>query len=505
MSGAVPTRVAKTRSPAATAARGVRDILRSTGQPLDRDTRRDMESRFAADFSAVRVHTNAKAADSAQALGALAFSVGPDIAFAHGRYAPSSVGGRHLLAHELAHVVQHGRRTDSVSGLTVGPEGDAAERTAHDAAGKVSTGERIPPIPSVPGRPVLRRYALYDAAEQLAGNSLGWKHPGGKPLRVADDGDMVAEDNGWGANLSKRAWTTPALVADSNARLAAQGSKVKLVVKGDHIAGKAPEGGMDRTLNEIEPVNAAGGVLTLASDCGSACKEVMGTSGGKDVAVLKEEGNSGIGSAIGAGLASGILGAVLGYAAGGGAGGAVLGGAVLGGIGAYAGYKLGHKDPRTERLTPRGYHGGNPTTAEQWSEELYKKEFGQGLTRQEAYARYAALSESEKDAFDRKYGINKYAVPDVGQGLTVSTEKDMPGFAPASGFTWNFHYAATVLRSGSDYITLESAAGWGPDEWIFFMYGPASKKQSFHEFQGGTGTHGTKFTTLVVEPEHPAP
>ena len=74
---------------------------------------------------------------------------------------------------------------------------------------------------------------------------------------------------------------------------------------------------------------------------------------------------------------------------------------------------------------------------------------------------------------DRKYGINKYAVPHVGQGISISTEKDMPGFS-SSGFTWNFHYAATVLKSGHDCITLESAAGWGATDWIFFMYGPES-------------------------------
>jgi len=163
------------------------------------------------------------------------------------------------------------------------------------------------------------------------------------------------------------------------------------------------------------------------------------------------------------------------------------------------------KGKSEQYTTPRTYHGGDPTTPEEWSEEIFKKEFGTGLTRSAAYAKYAALSAADKKKFDEKYGINVFAVPKVGQGLTVSTEKDMPGFALAPGVpassTWNFHYAAVVLTGGQDYVTLENAAGWKTTDWIFFMYGPASKGQTFHEFHGATGTHGTAWTTLVVQPE----
>ena len=58
------------------------------------------------DFGEVRVHTGARAADSARAVGALAYTVGSDIVFAPGRHAPGTPEGRQLLAHELAHVVQ---------------------------------------------------------------------------------------------------------------------------------------------------------------------------------------------------------------------------------------------------------------------------------------------------------------------------------------------------------------------------------------------------------------
>lgn len=67
-----------------------------------------MEARFGIDFGRVRLHTDPTAAESAKALHARAFTVGNDIAFAHGQYSPGSHQARSLLAHELAHVVQQG-------------------------------------------------------------------------------------------------------------------------------------------------------------------------------------------------------------------------------------------------------------------------------------------------------------------------------------------------------------------------------------------------------------
>ena len=84
----------------------VHDVLRSPGRPLDDETRGFMESRFGHDFSGVRVHTDGRAAQSAQAVNALAYTVGNHVAFDAGQYAPGTPAGRDLLAHELAHVVQ---------------------------------------------------------------------------------------------------------------------------------------------------------------------------------------------------------------------------------------------------------------------------------------------------------------------------------------------------------------------------------------------------------------
>jgi Domain of unknown function (DUF4157) len=67
----------------------VREALRAPGRPLDDTTRASMEQRFSHDFSQVRAHTDARAVESARAIGALAYTVGPDVAFADGQYAPN--------------------------------------------------------------------------------------------------------------------------------------------------------------------------------------------------------------------------------------------------------------------------------------------------------------------------------------------------------------------------------------------------------------------------------
>lgn len=86
----------------------VHDVLRSPGQPLDAEMRAFMEPRFGHDFSQVRVHADAQAAESARAVSALAYTVGRDVVLGAGKYAPRTNVGLRLMAHELAHVVQQG-------------------------------------------------------------------------------------------------------------------------------------------------------------------------------------------------------------------------------------------------------------------------------------------------------------------------------------------------------------------------------------------------------------
>ena len=105
----------------------------SGGRGLDPAIKGKMEAAFGADFSSVKVHTDAAAGGTAQQLDAHAFAQGSDIFFDQGKYDPGSEGGEKLIAHELAHVVQQ-RGSSSSGPLTVSQPGDAMEREADAAA-----------------------------------------------------------------------------------------------------------------------------------------------------------------------------------------------------------------------------------------------------------------------------------------------------------------------------------------------------------------------------------
>lgn len=90
----------------ALASSSVERALSDPGAPLDQGTRHSMQRRFGHDFSRVRIHAGAAAERSANELAARAYTVGHDIVFGTGQFAPGSAMGRRLLAHELTHVVQ---------------------------------------------------------------------------------------------------------------------------------------------------------------------------------------------------------------------------------------------------------------------------------------------------------------------------------------------------------------------------------------------------------------
>lgn len=97
------TVAARTEAPTA-----VHDALRSPGQPLDDDARAFFEPRFGHDFSRVRIHRDSRAAASAQAVRAHAYTVGNSIVFGNGQFRFANPQARKLIAHELAHVAQQG-------------------------------------------------------------------------------------------------------------------------------------------------------------------------------------------------------------------------------------------------------------------------------------------------------------------------------------------------------------------------------------------------------------
>jgi len=116
------------------------DQLRGGGQGLDHGVRRQMESSFGADFSGVRVHTDARADGLNRTLSARAFTTGRDVFFRQGEYNPGSSAGRELLAHELTHVVQ--QNGDGIQRkMTVSEPGDVHEVEADRMARAVMQRE----------------------------------------------------------------------------------------------------------------------------------------------------------------------------------------------------------------------------------------------------------------------------------------------------------------------------------------------------------------------------
>ncbi|RIK35289.1 MAG: hypothetical protein DCC55_30735, partial [Chloroflexi bacterium] len=128
---------------------------RGRGAPLPDGVRQQMELRFGADFSGVRIHTDDPAIQLTRLLKANAFTQGNDIFFNQGRFAPSTRAGDHLLAHELTHTIQQGaagvrniqpqtepgpvqRQEEDEGTILVRPELLAAIKLARGEIGKVN-------------------------------------------------------------------------------------------------------------------------------------------------------------------------------------------------------------------------------------------------------------------------------------------------------------------------------------------------------------------------------
>lgn len=90
----------------------VNDVINSSGQPLDKETKSFMGSRFGYDFENVQIHNDSQAHQSSAAINALAYTHGNHIVFAARQYQPGTGIGKHLLAHELTHVLQQNRNSN---------------------------------------------------------------------------------------------------------------------------------------------------------------------------------------------------------------------------------------------------------------------------------------------------------------------------------------------------------------------------------------------------------
>lgn len=118
--------------------------LRGGGQALSPAVRREFEPRFGEDFGSVRVHAGPEAAQVSREINARAFTIGRDVMFGAGEYAPETTKGQKLLAHELTHVVQQG----GGSGTSKVAKMDRPERQKHAISPVDSDSVQRQPPPS---------------------------------------------------------------------------------------------------------------------------------------------------------------------------------------------------------------------------------------------------------------------------------------------------------------------------------------------------------------------
>ena len=212
--------------------------------PLEPQVRAYMESRFAQDFSAVRVHADRRAADLAALMRARAFAVDSRVVFGRGAYRPGTEAGDALIGHELVHVAQ--RRAAATVGREVGRRGSELERAAEGAA-------HVPPGTTVAGStaalatpvPVVQRY---EAAEHVIAGEAGpaavsraagllsqaelelragrsawrelvllrdlWERNGGDPeaLTLLEEATYAIDENNYRAALAKVEQATPLVI-----------------------------------------------------------------------------------------------------------------------------------------------------------------------------------------------------------------------------------------------------------------------------------------------------
>lgn len=272
---------------------------------------------------------------------------------------------------------------------------------------------------------------------------------------VSDDGKMAVKDH------SRKAWAESANIAASNAVLARNRSKAKIeAMSGRDVKVKppgAPPGAAATTLTRFKMVDRASGAeAELQDDCGTANQQMMGAEAAGEWSFV-------------------------------------------------AANKLGAGEEFTGKSAYQGDDhapGGIVSTTEKLSGEIYvrifAREFGKTLSRVDALKEWSKLSAADRKRLSKQYGINEFAAPKVGQGITIGSERDMPGAVPGG---YNFHFALNLMASGADYITLEDYDSSGV-KYYFDMYGPASKGQSFAEDPSNTGALGNKTTTMVVEHPH---
>jgi hypothetical protein len=400
------------------------------------------------DVSQIRAHVGGQAAEAAASMGAAGFATGSDVAL-------RDASNLHVVAHEAAHVVQ--QRGGAAPDGGVGRAGDPYEHHADAVADRVVRGESAEDLltpyaggPSraggaVQGAPV-QRYVKLDGETNT------------EPYdRISDDGRIAVDDH------SRDAWAEPDLIVRSNAILDRMKAKARIEPESGLM--KVHAAGRQHYLQKFKMVDRDAGwwkhhfgdpEVDLIQDCGSANQQMMGSEAVGDRS----------------------------YAA------AAMNGANQ----EFTGETSYHADDNAA--------GGTLSTTEELSAQIYirimQREFHKTLSREDALKEWTKLDDVQRDALSKKYGINKYAAPRVGQSVTIGSERDMPG---SDGRLYNFHFALNLISAGQDYLSLENYDSSGV-KYYFKMYGPASKDQSFAAEEDNAMAVDRQHTAMVVVHPH---
>ena len=312
----------------------VHEVLATPSQPLDPSTRGFMEPRFGHAFSKLRVHTDAKAAESAHAIGAAAYVMGHDIVFGAGRFAPETQEGRQLIAHELTHVVQQSgadgvhadqkiqRQPEGSEGTGAGP-GPVVKGTGDVSiyVGKTMTSEAaLRQIYRESARKIseeaLRMVAQVTSVEDAA----RWAHQARNDLKV-----MI------------RLRGSPIIRGLAEARnIRKYGDKIGPTYEELIRQGKTPEdiigsaGKASTKVNRVAAKLRVGGRFFIGLDIATVTWEVFSAPEGERLRTAVA-GGARVAGTVGGGWAGAKGGAAAGFAIAGPIGAAVVG--VLGGIG----------------------------------------------------------------------------------------------------------------------------------------------------------------------------
>lgn len=519
----------------------VPDALRSAGRPLAAPVRAEMEARLGADFSDVRLHTGTVAQRSAAELGARAYTSGSDIVLGH------DGGGRHVLAHELAHVIQQRRGpvagADDGSGLKVSDPSDrferAAERTARRALSGPSPAAGAAGPPDVghghrdhagDAAPSVQRYAVIQPGSAQypvlgtvdeqgrpgtasadffpgqearprevtdhrgqtrqadsyvdADGNLNVEYRGQAPLRIAGNLDLAVEDTA-GGRQAKTFFATEQRIKQANDRLRGRVS----LAQGDNFMALTRTSKLLKIITHDKELTLWQVVPVL--DRPATTQRPATQQRGLDVR-LPQRCNE-IATAVSGRHSPEITGEQRYFNA--------LA-QVLGSLPTPRSAAQYQSD--LQGAWDRAASDTSPEARQQLSDTLA------GLIQDVIAFRDDPARAPQLAAAYQRFRLNQFTPP-AGIGDVFMIKALRPD---ASSGGLDFHFGGVVAKSGEDHITMENYArheedktlSSGDPQWYFQMYGPPQNMQSFHQqwgwedrFTAGSAAGNRLVLTLLLQ------